>query len=54
MGTAFATGQACGVAAAQHAQNQQTAIAEVQSALRTQGALIDGDDLPDPVELVTA
>jgi FAD dependent oxidoreductase len=54
MGTAFATGQACGVTAAQHAQKQQTAIAEVQSALRTQGALIDGDDLPEPVELVTA
>jgi hypothetical protein len=52
MGTAFATGQACGVAAAQHANYEQAAVAEVQSALRTQGALIDGDDLPDPVDLV--
>jgi hypothetical protein len=52
VGTAFATGQACGVAAAQHANYQQAAIAEIQSALLTQGALIDGDDLPDPVDLV--
>src|ERR1700694_3295967 len=54
MGTAFATGQASGVAAAQHANYEQAAVAEVQSALRTQGALIDGDDLPDPVDLVNA
>lgn len=54
MGTAFATGQACGVAAAQHANyDEQAAVAEVQSALRTQGALIDGDELPDPVDLVS-
>jgi hypothetical protein len=52
MGTAFATGQACGVAAAQHANYEQAAVAEVQSALRTQGALIDGDELPDPVDLI--
>jgi hypothetical protein len=52
MGTAFATGQACGAAAAHYAQHQQEAVAEVQSALRTQGALIDGDDLPEPVDLV--
>jgi len=50
MGTAFATGQACGVTAAQQANYQHAAVAEIQSALRTQGALIDGDDLPDPVD----
>jgi hypothetical protein len=32
---------------------QSPAVAEVQSALHTQGALIDGDDLPDPVDLVS-
>jgi hypothetical protein len=26
-------------------------VAEIQIALREQGALIDGDDLPDPVAL---
>jgi FAD dependent oxidoreductase len=50
MGTAFATGQACGAAAAQHAHAGTVPVGEVQSALRTQGALIDGDNLPDPVE----
>jgi hypothetical protein len=51
MGTAFATGQACGVAAAQYAQAGRTTAGEVQKILRGQGALIDGDDLLDPVEL---
>ncbi|MDX6346797.1 MAG: hypothetical protein QOF84_1587 [Streptomyces sp.] len=53
MGTAFATGQACGVAAAHYAHHPKAAVSEVQSALRTQGALIDGDDLPEPVDLVS-
>jgi hypothetical protein len=55
MGTAFATGQACGVAAAHyaHAHAGAVAVGEVQSALRTQGALIDGDNLPDPVGLAS-
>ena len=51
MGTAFATGQACGVAAARYAHTAASPVAEIQSALREQGALIDGDDLPDPVAL---
>ncbi|MGA8610265.1 MAG: FAD-dependent oxidoreductase [Xanthobacteraceae bacterium] len=54
MGTAFATGQACGVAAAQHAQAGCANTAAVQKILRGQGALIDGDDLPKPVELRSA
>lgn len=51
MGTAFATGQGCGVAAAQYARKGEAPIADIQAALREQGALIDGNDLPAPVEL---
>lgn len=51
MGTAFATGQGCGVAAAQYAHKADSFVGEIQAALRKQGALIDGDDLPDPVPL---
>jgi FAD dependent oxidoreductase len=51
MGTAFATGQACGVAAARYAHRSDSLVAEIQSVLREQDALIDGDDLPDPVAL---
>jgi hypothetical protein len=51
MGTAFATGQGCGVAAAWYAHKADTLVAEIQAALREQRALIDGDDLPDPVAL---
>lgn len=51
MGTAFATGQGCGVAAATYARKGSAIIAEIQAALREQGALIDGDDLPEPVAL---
>ena len=54
MGTAFATGQGCGVAAAYYAHRREVPVAEVQRALREQGALIDGDDLPDPVALAAA
>lgn len=53
MGTAFATGQASGVAAAEVARHGRIDdVGRVQAALREQGALIDGDDLPDPVPLV--
>lgn len=53
MGTAFATGQASGVAAAEFARHGRVAdVTRVQKALREQGALIDGDDLPYPVPLV--
>jgi hypothetical protein len=51
MGTAFATGQACGVAAAQYAQTGCIGAGSIQKILRGQGALIDGDDLPDPLVL---
>jgi hypothetical protein len=54
MGTAFATGQACGVAAAQFADHGRTDAAAIQKVLRVQGALIDGGDLPDPVPLPKA
>ena len=55
MGTAFATGQGCGVAAAQFAHEHGVQdVGRIQSALRAQGALIDGDDLPDPVALENA
>jgi hypothetical protein len=51
MGTAFATGQACGVAAALYADAGATDAAAIRNVLRGQGALIDGDDLPNAVEL---
>ena len=54
MGTAFATGQGCGVAAAQYARNGNTDVTAIKTVLRGQGALIDGDDLPDPVSLLRA
>jgi choline dehydrogenase-like flavoprotein len=47
-------GQGCGVAAACYAHRREVPAAEVQKALREQGALIDGDDLPDPVALWAA
>ncbi len=52
MGTAFATGQACGVAAATLCHTGDVDAELTARALVTQGALIDGDDLPDPVALV--
>jgi FAD dependent oxidoreductase len=52
MGTAFATGHACGVAAAQLAHSGNAEPDEVRAALKIQGALIDASDLPEPVGLV--
>ncbi|SFV16785.1 FAD dependent oxidoreductase [Methylobacterium sp. 174MFSha1.1] len=46
MGTALATGQAAGVAAACHATQGRTEAAEVRRILRSQGALIDAGDMP--------
>jgi hypothetical protein len=40
IGSGFAAGQAGGVAATQHAKYVQAAVAEVQSALRTHGAIV--------------
>ncbi len=54
MGTAFATGQGCGVAAAQYARNGKADVTAIKAVLSGQGALIDGDDLPDPVSLLRA
>jgi FAD dependent oxidoreductase len=54
MGTAFATGQGCGVAAAQYARNSKADVTAIKAVLSGQGALIDGDDLPDPVSLLRA
>jgi FAD dependent oxidoreductase len=45
MGTAFATGQAAGVAAAVQANSDELEICEVQAILRRQGALLTVDDL---------
>lgn len=52
MGTAFATGHGCGVAGAQYALAGELSVGNIQAALREQGALIDGDDLPNPVPLI--
>jgi hypothetical protein len=52
MGTAFATGQACGVAAAHYAQSGDIDSTAIREALRGQDALIDGATLPEPVILV--
>ena len=46
MGTAFATGQAAGVAAARFAQHGATDAGAVRTVLRTQGAFIDRAALP--------
>lgn len=46
MGTAFATGQAAGVAAAGHADQGRTDAAEVRRHLAAQGALLDPADMP--------
>jgi hypothetical protein len=49
MGTAFATGQAAGVAAACLAQDGNVRAAEVQGILRGQGAILDPAAMPPPV-----
>jgi hypothetical protein len=45
MGTAFATGQAAGVAAARFAETGVADAAGIQTVLRDQGALITASDL---------
>jgi FAD dependent oxidoreductase len=45
MGTAFATGQAAGVAAANHAQNKGVDVDEVRRSLRKQGAVIASTEI---------
>ncbi len=51
MGTAFATGQAAGVAAACHADRGHADAAAVRRTLVEQGALIDAAQLPPPVSM---
>jgi FAD dependent oxidoreductase len=51
MGTAFATGQAAGIAAAQLAAQGNLCADAVRKALRAQGALLDGENLPEPVRI---
>jgi hypothetical protein len=51
MGTAFATGQAAGVAAAAFAATGSVSAAEIRKALAAQGALLDGENLPGPVDI---
>jgi FAD dependent oxidoreductase len=52
MGTAFATGQAAGVAAACHARGGRLEAAEVRKLLASQGALLDPADMPAPVTVI--
>jgi hypothetical protein len=51
MGTAFATGQAAGVAAACHALHGRAQPAEVRKILARQNALLDPTDMPPPIAL---
>ena len=51
MGTAFATGQAAGVAAACRARHGRVDADEIRRILRIQGALIDPADMPPPVRM---
>jgi hypothetical protein len=51
MGTAFATGQAAGVAAAAFAQNGAIDVAAVRKTLLSQNALLDRDAMPGPISI---
>jgi hypothetical protein len=51
MGTAFATGQAAGVAAGCYADHRQVRSAEVRSILGSQGAICDRADMPPPIAI---
>jgi subtilisin family serine protease len=51
MGTAFATGQAAGVAAAVLAQNGAVDPVAVRNILLTQNALIDRNAMPAPIDI---
>src|SRR5271170_2375624 len=52
MGTAFATGQAAGVAAACHARGGHLESAEVRRVLASQGALLDPADMPAAIGVI--
>jgi len=51
MGTAFATGQAAGVAAAVLAQSGAVDPVAVRNTLLTQNALIDRNAMPAPIDI---
>jgi succinate dehydrogenase/fumarate reductase flavoprotein subunit len=51
MGTAFATGQAAGVAAAGFAQSGAVDVAAVRKTLLAQNALLDRDAMPPPISI---
>ena len=51
MGTAFATGQAAGVAAAVWAQSGAADPVVVRNILLTQNALIDRNAMPPPIDI---
>ena len=51
MGTAIATGQAAGIAAAQFAAQGSAVAGDIRRALAAQGALLDGENLPGPVAI---
>jgi hypothetical protein len=52
MGTAFATGEAAGVAAAQLSAEGAVNVAGIRATLLSRGALLDASALPDPVTIV--
>jgi hypothetical protein len=51
MGTAFATGQASGVAAAAFAQHGAIDAAAIRKTLLSQNALLDRDAMPGPISI---
>ena len=51
MGTAFATGQAAGVAAAAFAQSGGVDAAAVRKTLLSQNVLLDRDAMPGPIAI---
>jgi hypothetical protein len=51
MGTAFATGQASGVAAAAFAQHGAIDVAAIRKTLLSQNALLDRDAMPGPISI---
>jgi hypothetical protein len=52
MGTAFATGQAAGVAAANLADSGVVDSTDIRKTLTAQGALLDRNALPEPIDIV--
>jgi hypothetical protein len=51
MGTAFATGQAAGIAASAFSQNGVADPAKIRDTLLSQNALIDRTAMPGPIDI---